>query len=81
MCLGEALTYVAGRDGEQRGAGNGMHVLARGDLLQRLRLASGLILLVFAATHFLNHALGLVSIEAMEAMQGWRKAVTRSWLG
>ena len=58
-----------------------MHVLARGDLEQRLRLASGLILLLFAATHFANHALGLVSLEAMHAVQGWRKAVTRSWPG
>ena len=58
-----------------------MHVLARGDVLQRLRLATGLILFTFAATHFLNHALGLVSLDAMEAMQGWRKAVTRSWPG
>ena len=53
-----------------------MHVLARGDLLQRLRLATGLILFTFAATHFFNHALGLVSLEAMQAMQDWRKVVT-----
>jgi adenylate cyclase len=58
-----------------------MHVLARGDVLQRLRLASGLVLFTFAATHFLNHALGLVSLEAMQEAQGWRKLVTRSWLG
>lgn len=58
-----------------------MHVLARGDLLQRLRLASGLVLFTFAATHFLNHALGLVSLEAMQEMQAWRKLITRSWLG
>ena len=58
-----------------------MHVLARGDLLQRLRLTSGLVLFTFAATHFLNHALGLVSLEAMLEMQGWRKLVTRSWVG
>ncbi len=58
-----------------------MHVLARGDVLQRLRLITGLILFSFAATHFLNHALGLVSLEAMEAVQQWRKAVTRSWPG
>ena len=50
-----------------------MHVLARGDLLQRLRLASGLVLFTFAATHFLNHALGLVSLDAMQEMQAWRK--------
>ena len=58
-----------------------MHVLARGDLLQRLRLSSGLVLFTFAATHFLNHALGLVSLDAMQAMQAWRKVVTRSWIG
>src|SRR6476619_669977 len=58
-----------------------MHVLARGDVLQRLRLASGLVLFTFAATHFANHALGLVSLDAMHAMQGWRKVVTRSWPG
>ena len=58
-----------------------MHVLARGDLLQRLRLASGLVLFTFAATHFLNHALGLVSLDAMQEMQAWRKVVTRSWIG
>jgi len=59
----------------------GMHVLARGDILQRLRLASGLVLFTFAATHFLNHALGLVSVDAMQAMQAWRKVITRSWIG
>ncbi len=40
-----------------------MHVLWRGDILQKLRLVSGLILFAFAATHFLNHALGLASVE------------------
>ena len=54
------------------------HVLLRGSLVQRLRLGAGLVLLLFAATHFLNHALGLVGIEAMEAMQTARYAVTRS---
>ena len=38
-------------------------------------------LFTFAATHFLNHALGLVSVDAMQAMQVWRKVVTRSWIG
>ena len=58
-----------------------MHVLARGDFLQRLRLLTGLVLFTFATTHFANHALGLVSLEAMHALQGWRKVVTRSWPG
>ena len=58
-----------------------MHVLLRGDDLQRLRIGSGLILFLFATTHFLNHALGLVNIELMHEVQQWRWVVTRSWLG
>lgn len=55
-----------------------MHILLRGSLAQRLRIASGLILFTFALTHFLNHALGLVDIETMQRAQDWRKAFTRS---
>ncbi len=58
-----------------------MHVYLRGNGLQRLRLASGLILFAFAATHFLNHALGLVGLEAMHQAQQMRTAVTRSLPG
>ena len=58
-----------------------MHVLWRGDNLQRLRLVSGLILFAFATTHFLNHALGLISIDAMLEVQKWRWTVTRSTPG
>jgi adenylate cyclase len=58
-----------------------VHVLARGDVLQRLRLITGLVLFTFAATHFFNHALGLVSLDAMQTLQEWRKVVTRSWPG
>ncbi len=58
-----------------------MHVLLRGSHCQHLRLGSGLILFAFVATHFINHALGLVSLEAMEAMQTLRISVTRSRVG
>lgn len=34
--------------------------------MRRLRLASGLVLFVFVATHLLNHALGLVSLQVAE---------------
>jgi adenylate cyclase len=44
----------------------------------RLRIASGLILFAFAATHFINHALGLVSLELMQAGQDVRTLITRS---
>ena len=46
---------------------------------QNARLASGLILFIFAATHFLNHALGLVAVQWMEAVQEVRRGFWRSW--
>lgn len=46
----------------------------------RLRLASGLVLFAFVATHLANHALGLVSLETMESgrwlfLSVWRNPV------
>lgn len=38
---------------------------------RRLRLASGLILFTYLTTHLLNHALGLISLDAMEAGRFW----------
>ena len=35
-------------------------------MIRKLRLASGLLLFLFVTTHLLNHALGLVSLRAME---------------
>lgn len=58
-----------------------MPVLLRGDLHQRLRLASGLVLFAFAGAHFMNHAMGLVSLEAMHQVQEIRTSVTRSAVG
>jgi succinate dehydrogenase hydrophobic anchor subunit len=49
--------------------------------LRNTRLVSGLILFAFVATHLANHALGLMSIETMEAMRDVRVAVTRSLPG
>ncbi len=45
---------------------------------RRLRLASGLVLLVYLATHLANHALGLVSLAAMEAGRLWFVAFWRN---
>ena len=55
-----------------------MQAIWRGDLAQRLRLISGLILFAFATTHFLNHAIGLISVDLMQEVREWRIAVTRS---
>jgi adenylate cyclase len=35
-------------------------------VLRRLRLITGLVLFTYVTTHFLNHALGLVSLDALE---------------
>ena len=58
-----------------------MTSLWRGSWQQRLRLLTGLILLAFAAAHFLNHALGLVSLDAMNTFDAWRVAAIRSLVG
>lgn len=34
--------------------------------MSRLRLASGIVLYFYVATHLINHALGLYSLEVME---------------
>ncbi len=36
-------------------------------MLRRLRLATGIVLFAYVATHFLNHALGLISLDTAEA--------------
>lgn len=53
----------------------------QGDVVQRLRLVSGLVLFTFALLHFLNHALGVYSVGLMEDMQDIRVAAWRSWPG
>lgn len=58
-----------------------LQIYLRGGAEQRLRLLSGLILFAFATSHFLNHALGLVSLEVMHDMQQLRTAITRSVAG
>ncbi len=40
-------------------------------MVRRLRLLSGLVLFAYLLTHALNHALGLVSLEALEAGRLW----------
>ena len=45
-------------------------------IVRRVRLGSGLLLLLFVAGHLCNLALGLVSVNAMER---WRGALLRPW--
>jgi len=48
---------------------------------RRLRLLTGLILFAYVTTHFINHALGLVSLDAMEAGRHWFFGFWRSSIG
>ena len=48
---------------------------------RRLRLASGLVLFAFVLTHLLNHALGLISLEAMETGQHYFLLLWRNPVG
>jgi adenylate cyclase len=49
--------------------------------VRRTRLVTGLILLTYLATHLLNHALGLISLDAMESGRVWFLALWRNPLG
>ena len=50
-------------------------------VVRQIRLWTGLVLFTYLTTHFLNHALGLVSLEAMAAGQEWFVLVWRSLPG
>jgi adenylate cyclase len=50
-------------------------------LAVRVRLAAGLVLLFYVTTHLLNHALGLISLAAMEAGRDWFLAAWRNPVG
>jgi adenylate cyclase len=52
-------------DNRGRGSGGGKRARAEG-VIRRFRLASGLVMFAYVTTHFVNHALGLVSVEVMD---------------
>ncbi|HEX5079736.1 MAG TPA: adenylate/guanylate cyclase domain-containing protein, partial [Geminicoccaceae bacterium] len=54
---------------------------SRAELTTRLRLASGLVLLTYVTSHLINHALGIVSLAAMERCLALFSAVWRSLPG
>jgi adenylate cyclase len=49
--------------------------------LRRARLGSGLVLFAYLLTHFTNHALGLISLETMDAGEVWFLRLWRSFPG
>jgi len=53
----------------------------RGTPVQRARLWSGVVLFVYATTHFINHGLGHISLEAMESAASWQNLLWQSYPG
>lgn len=51
------------------------------DIYSRTKLASGLVLFTFLITHLTNHALGVISLSAMEAGSALFTLLWRSWPG
>src|SRR3989442_4553957 len=49
--------------------------------LRRLHAITGLLLFTYVITHLTNHALGLISLEAMEAGRWWFLALWRNPVG
>src|SRR5256886_2850724 len=62
-------------------AGRGAARLMSTVHIRRLRLGAAFVLLTYLVLHFANHALGLHSLDAMEAGRGWFLAIWRSPLG
>lgn len=58
-----------------------MSILWRGNLATRLRIATGLILFLFALFHFINLGLGLVSPQVLDRFQDFRQGFTRNPVG
>ena len=62
-----------------RGAGaSGFADRLRGIGARQVRLASGLVLFAYLLSHFVNHALGNISLDAMEAALRYQLAFWRS---
>ncbi|KRE09828.1 hypothetical protein ASE63_04735 [Bosea sp. Root381] len=72
-----SLEQAAGT--RRAGMGAGMNQVSSWS--RDIRFASGMVLLFFAATHFLNHAAGIAGVAAMEQVQEWRYGLWHSWIG
>jgi len=74
-----SLSSTAGGARPKPSLGSGMEQVSSWS--RDIRMVSGMILMVFAATHFINHAIGIAGIAAMEEVQNWRYWVWHSWPG
>lgn len=81
LIRGRTANTDAGAAEPSFGAPDPIWMLGRLSTPQTWRSTSGLVLFLFVLTHFLNHALGHVSLEAMQQAQSMRRAVWGSWPG
>src|SRR5258705_1595516 len=63
-----------------------MHALplpapSRAAMIRRVRLVTGLVLFTYVSTHLTNHALGLVSLAAMDTGREWFLGLWRKPVG
>ena len=65
--------------GTRRGAMAGVDQMSSWS--RDIRFASGMVLLFFAATHFINHALGIAGVAVMGEVQAWRSWLWHTWPG
>jgi adenylate cyclase len=61
-------------DGMAVSSSEQIRTLARGIGVRQVRLASGVIIFAYLVSHFLNHALGNISMEALAAGVRWHMA-------
>jgi adenylate cyclase len=74
-----SLSQTAGAGRTSPGLGSGMEQMSSWS--RDIRFVSGMVLLLFAATHFINHAVGIAGLKLMEDVQSWRYWIWRSWPG
>src|SRR5689334_12989559 len=68
------IRRICGMDGMAASSSEQIRTLARGIGLRQVRLVSGIVLFTYLVSHFLNHALGNVSLEAMADGVRWHTA-------
>src|SRR5437899_6278620 len=71
---GGIIPKICNMDGMASPSSEQIRTLARGIGLRQVRLVSGMVLFAYVLSHFLNHALGNISLEAMADGVRWHTA-------
>lgn len=72
--IGGIIRKICNMDGMAASSSEQIRTLARGVGVRQIRLVSGCILFAYLVSHFLNHSLGNVSLEAMADGVRWHTA-------